>query len=96
MLERLDFKTVRFDNLADAVLIDGRKSTVEISRDAFQALYKREFTGPEVLIKAVEEAKRLNYLANMIPADDGKIHITAALMLGEGQFSQLHLNKTGK
>jgi hypothetical protein len=96
MLERLDFKTVRFDKLADSVLIDGKKATVEISREAFEVLYKRNFTSEEVLIKAVEESKRLNHLANTIPADDGKIHITAALMLQDGQFSQLHMNKIGE
>ncbi|MCP4072221.1 MAG: hypothetical protein GY742_10850 [Hyphomicrobiales bacterium] len=95
MLERLDFKTVRFDKLADTILVNGKKIVVEISRDALEALYRREFTGEEAVIKAVEESKRLNHLANMIPADDGKIHITAALMLGNGQFSQLHANKTG-
>lgn len=96
MLERLDFKTTRYDKLADSVLIDGKKAIVEISRDAFEALYRREFTGEEVIIKAVEEAKRLNHLANVIPADDGKIHITAALMLGDGQFGNLDANKSGE
>ncbi len=95
MLERLDFKTVRFDKLADTVLIDGKKAIVEISRQALEALYKREFSEEEVIIKAVEEAKRLNHLANIIPADDGKIHITTALMLSDGQYSELHKNKTG-
>ena len=89
MLERLNFKTIRFDSLADSVLIDGKKATVEISREAFEALYRRSLTGDEVIVKAIEEAKRLNHLVNIIPADDGKINITAALMLGEGQFSEL-------
>ena len=96
MLERLDFKTVRFDKLADTILIDGKKATVEISRDAFEALYRRNLTSDEALVKAVEEAKRLNHLVNLIPADDGKIHITAALMLGEGQFSALRSNTIGE
>jgi len=95
MLERLDFKTVRFDKLADTVLVDGKKAVVEISRQALEALYRREFSEEEAIIKAVEEAKRLNHLANIIPADDGKIHITAALMLGDGQYSELRKNKTG-
>ncbi|MCP4184487.1 MAG: hypothetical protein GY761_14430, partial [Hyphomicrobiales bacterium] len=78
MLERLDFKSARFDKLADTILINGKRVIVEISRDAFEALYRRDFTGDEVIIKAIEESKRLNHLANVIPADDGKIHITAA------------------
>ncbi|MCF6322473.1 MAG: hypothetical protein L3J32_12000 [Rhizobiaceae bacterium] len=95
MLERLDFKTVRFDKLANTVLVDGRKAIVEISREAIEALYKRQFSDEELIIKAVEEGKRLTHLANVIPADDGKIHITAALMLGDGQYSELHKNQTG-
>lgn len=96
MLERLDFKTIRFDKFSDTILIKGRKATIEIARDAFEALDNREYTGEEAVIKAVEQANRLNKLANAIPADDGKIHITAALMLGEGQFSELHKNKNGE
>ena len=58
MLERLDFKTTRYDKLADSVLIDGKKAIVEISRDAFEALYRRQFTGEEVVIKAVVARSR--------------------------------------
>ena len=93
MLERLDFKTTRFDKLADTILIDGKKAIVEISREAFEALYRRDLDGEEAIIKAVEEAKRLNHLVNVIPADDGKIHITTALMLGDGQFDALPSRK---
>jgi hypothetical protein len=96
MLERLDFKSVRFDKLTDTIVINGKKVIVEISRDAFEALYRQDFTGDEAILKAVEESKRLNHLANVIPADDGKIHITAALMLGNGQFNELRGNKTGE
>jgi len=96
MLERLDFKSVRFDKLADTILINGKKVIVEISREAFEVLYRQEFTADEAILKAIEESKRLNHLANAIPADDGKIHITAALMLGNGQFNELHENKTGE
>ena len=96
MLERLDFKTIRFDTLADTILIDGKKNVVEISREAFEVLYRREFSGEEVVLKAVEEAKRLNHLANVIPADDGKIHITAALMMSDGQFNQISVQSSGE
>ena len=89
MLERLNFKTVRFDRLADTILINGKKSVVEISKEAFEVLARKELSGEEAIIKAVEEAKRLNHLANIIPPDDGKIQITAALMLGNGQFDDL-------
>ncbi len=95
MIERLDFKTTRFDPVADSILIEGRQSVVEISRDAFEALFKREFTADELVLKAVEEAKRLNHLANVIPADDGKINITAALLIGDGQFNELQMNASG-
>lgn len=95
MLERLNFKTVRFDKLADAILVDGRKAVVEVPRAALEALYKTQFSDEEIILKAVQEKKRLNYLANKIPADDGKIHITTALMLGDGQYNELLNNKPG-
>lgn len=96
MLERLDFKTARYDKLADAILIDGKKSVVEISHEALEALFRCKLTGEEAVLRAEHEAKRLNRLVNIIPPDDGKIHITTDLMLGEGQFSELHKNSSGE
>lgn len=95
-MEKLNLKTVRFDSLSDSVFVDAKKSTVEISRDAIEALYKRKLSEEEAVFKVVEEAKRINYLINVIPADDGKINITTALMIGDGQFNELHLKTSGE
>ena len=96
MLERLDFKTARYDKLAHTIVINGKKSVVEIAHEALEALFRCELSGQEAVIRAEDEAKRLNRLANIIPADDGKIHITRDLLMGEGQFSELHKRISGE
>ena len=41
MLQRLDIKTVRYDRMSDAVLMDGRKIVLAVTKDALEALYNR-------------------------------------------------------
>ncbi len=79
-------KTARFDEFAGAVVIDGRDVTVEVTREALEALYAKDFSPDEAVAKAVKQAARLNRLAKAIPADDGKIHITANLLMNDGRF----------
>ena len=86
MVQRLDIRTARFDRMSDAVLMDGRKIVLAVTRDALEALYSRDFTPEEAVIKAVEEAKRLTILADIVPADDGRVLITRDMLLSNGQY----------
>ena len=85
-LERLDLRTARFDRFSGSVLIDGRTSVVEISLEALEKLCNRHLLPEEAVIAAVSEAKRLTVLASRLPADDGKIHITAGIVENDGIF----------
>lgn len=85
-LQRLDLRSARYDRLAGSVLIDARKCVVEISHDALEALARRPLKPDEAVLKAAEEGKRLARLATRLPADDGKIIVTRAIMLSDGQF----------
>ncbi len=86
-MQRLDLKSLRYDKLGRSVLIDGRKVVVEISHEALEALFNRELTSDEAIIKVAEEQKRLTKLAEWIPADDGKIHITTNMLMNDGVFA---------
>ena len=86
MLQRLDIKTVRYDRLSDEVLMDGRKIVLAVTRDALEALYNRELAPDEAVLRAVDEAKRLTRLAEIIPADDGRVLITRERLMNNGQF----------
>ncbi len=88
MLQRLDIKTVRYDRLSDAVLMDGRKIVLAVTRDALEALYNRELAPEDAILKAVDEQKRLTRLAEIIPADDGRVLITKDRLLNDGRFGQ--------
>jgi len=85
-MQRLDLKTLRYDKLGKSVLIDGRKVTVEVSHEALEALSDCELTDDEAMIKVAEEQKRLTKLAEWVPADDGKIHITTNMLMNDGRF----------
>ncbi len=85
MVQRLDLKTVRYDKMSDAVLFDGRKIVLAVTLDALEALYNRPLQPQEALLKAVDEIKRLTRLADIVPADDGRIIITKAMLLNGGQ-----------
>ena len=87
-LQRLDVKSVRYDRFSHAVLIDGRKCVVEVSVEALEAISNRSLEPEAAVDKAVAEIKRLTWLASRLPADDGKIHITANLLLHDGMFAE--------
>ena len=87
-LQRLDLRTARYDRLAGSVLIDARKCVVEISHEALETLAKRSLQPEEAVLKAAEEGKRFARLATRLPADDGKIIVTKAIVLNDGQFGE--------
>lgn len=86
MVQRLDLKTLRYDRLGRSVLIDGRKVTVEISHEALETFTNRKLTDDEAMYKVAEERIRFTKLAEFIPADDGKIHITTNMLMNNGLF----------
>ncbi|MBL1406897.1 MAG: hypothetical protein COC17_04595 [Hyphomicrobiales bacterium] len=85
-MQRLDLKTVRYERMTDAVLFDGRKIVLAVTRDALEALFNIELSPDEALLKAVDEVKRLTVLADVIPADDGRITVTKDMLLNDGVF----------
>ena len=85
-MQRLDLKSLRYDSLGKSVLIDGRKVVVEISHEALEAFTNRELTVEEAIRKVADEQKRLTRLAEWLPADDGKIHITTNMLMNDGVF----------
>ena len=85
-MQRLDLKSLRYDRLGRAVLINGRKIVLEISHEALEAISNRSLTEDEAIRKAADEQKRLTRLAEWVPADDGKIMITANLLLSDGRY----------
>lgn len=87
-IERLDLRTARFDQFSGSVQIDARKSVVEISLEALELLNNRPLTPEEAVIKAVAEAKLFTLLASRLPADDGKIHITANIVENGGLYAE--------
>lgn len=86
--ERLDLRSARFDRFANSVLIDGRRVVVEVTKEALEALYKRDLEPDEALRLAVEETKRLTRLATRLPADDGKIVVTTGILMNDGLFGE--------
>ncbi len=86
-MQRLDLKSLRYDKLGRSVLIDGRKIVLEVSHEALEAFSNRELTADEAVIKVAEEQKRLTRLAEWVPADDGKIHITTNMLMNDGVFA---------
>ena len=85
-MQRLDLKSLRYDKLDKAVLIDGRKVVLSISHEALEALSNRDLDEQQALRKVADEQKRLTRLAEWIPADDGKIHITTNMLMNDGVF----------
>ena len=83
-MQRLDLKSLRYDRFGKSVLINGRKVVVEISHDALEAMTNRQLDEQEALNKVVEEQIRFTRLAEIIPADDGKINITTNMLLNDG------------
>lgn len=85
-LQRFDIKSVRYDRLSESVLFNGRNCVVEITHGALECIAKRSMAPEEAVGAAVGEVKRLTRLASMLPADDGKIHITANIVMTNGVF----------
>ena len=86
MMQRLDLKSLRYDKLGKSVLINGRQVVVEVSHEALESLANKELTADQAVLKVAEETKRLTRLAEWIPADDGKIHITTNMLMNDGVF----------
>jgi hypothetical protein len=86
--ERLDLKSARYDRLARSVLIDGRGLVLEVSLEALEALAKRPLSPQDAVHRAVSEAKRLTQLSKRLPPDDGKVFVSAAMLLNDGVFSR--------
>ncbi|MDJ0613030.1 MAG: hypothetical protein QNJ29_05095 [Rhizobiaceae bacterium] len=85
-MQRLDLKSLRYDRLGKSVLIDGRKVVLEISHEALETLSNRALSEDEAIRKVADEQKRLTRLAEWVPADDGKIHITTNMLMNDGRF----------
>ncbi len=85
-MQRLDLRSLRYDKLGKSVLIDGRQVVVEISHEALEALSNKPLTEEQAVHKVAEETKRLTRLAEWVPADDGKIHITTNLLMNDGFY----------
>ncbi len=86
MLHRLDLKSARYDPLSKTVVIDTNKAVLEVAHEALEAVARKELTGEEAVTRAIAERKRITQLANLLPADDGKIHITRTLLEQDGQW----------
>lgn len=86
-MQRLDIRSLRYDKLGRSVLIDGRGLVLEISHEALEALANRPLNVNEAIRKVADEQKRLTRLAEKVPADDGKIHITTNILLNDGVFA---------
>lgn len=85
-MQRLDIKSVRYDKFGKSVLINGRKVVLEISMEALEMLQQRKLSEQEAITSVVENAKKLTVLAERVPADDGKIHITTNILMNDGIF----------
>ena len=85
-MQRLDIKSVRYDSFGQSVLINGRKVVLEISQEALETWQQRKLSKEEAIHHVVESAKKLTVLAERVPADDGKIHITANILMNDGIF----------
>ncbi len=87
-LQRLDIKSVRYDKLGRSVLVDARGAVMEISHEALEVLCNRQLEADEAVSKVVDELKRLTKLAERVPADDGKIHITTNILMNDGIYGE--------
>ena len=61
-MQRLDLKSLRYDRLGKAVLINGRKIVLEVTHEALEALSNRTLSEDEAVLKAADEQKRLSNL----------------------------------
>ena len=86
MVQRLDIKSARYDRLSECVLMDGRGITLAVTRDGLEALYDAELEPEEAVVRAVEETRRLTRLAEIVPADDGRVLVTRKHLLSDGRY----------
>jgi hypothetical protein len=77
---RLDIRSVRYDRFAGAVAFDTAREQVEVTREALEALCGRPLEEEEAVDFALTELRMLTVLAGRVPADDGKIRITRAMI----------------
>ncbi|WP_075996358.1 hypothetical protein [Salaquimonas pukyongi] len=86
MVQRLNIKSARYDRLSECVLMDGRNLTVAVTKDGLEALYDVALEPDEAVIKAIEETRRLTRLAEIVPADDGRVLITRKHIMSDGRY----------
>ncbi len=86
--ERLDLKSARYDRLARSVLIDGRGMVLEVALEALEALAKKPLSPQDAILRAVAEAKRLTMLIKRLPPDDGKIFVSATMLMNDGLYGE--------
>ncbi|MEO1066393.1 MAG: hypothetical protein AAFW47_03340 [Pseudomonadota bacterium] len=86
---KLDVKSVRYDKMNDGVQFDtasriGRSPglVVEITKQALEEHVRKPLDPEGAVSKAVELQTFIQHAANRIPADDGKIRLTAATLNG--------------
>ena len=88
-IQRLDLKTVRYNKFSRGVVFDARNGcTVEVSQEALEAQFRRDLEPDEAVAGAVEIVGKLTQLATLLPADDGRIHITRGVLMGEGLYGE--------
>lgn len=87
MLQRLDLKTVRYDRLSECVEFQGRGITLGVTLDALAANANRDLTPEEAVREAVDIERRLARLAEILPADDGRVVVTKDRLLNDGKFA---------
>ena len=80
----LQLKSARYDSLSQSVLINSRKAVVEIAHDGLEALIRKPLNSEEAIRYVLTINRKIAQLASIIPADDGKIHITKKLLLNDG------------
>ena len=88
-IQRLDLKTVRYDRFSRGVVFDARGCTVEVSQEALEAQFRRGLDPEEAVAGAVEIAGQLTALATRLPPDDGRIHITRSVLMGDGLYGEM-------
>ena len=89
-IQRLDLKTVRYDKFSRGVVFDARGGcTVEVSQEALEAQFRRDLEPEEAIASAVEIVTQLTVLATRLPPDDGRIHITRSVLMGDGLYGEM-------
>ena len=58
------------------------------SQEALEAQFRRDLAPDEAIAGAVSIARRLTALATRLPPDDGRIHITRSVLMGDGLYGE--------